>query len=73
MWNFTNRQKTISELYQKREVLLYIQQKKFAKFFDLKPEFILLKQMEYDLSLDKENYDFIKPYNKFLEEEKKYL
>jgi len=27
--------------------------------------------MEYDLSLDKENYDFIKPYNKFLEEEKK--
>ncbi|MFA7086204.1 MAG: helix-turn-helix domain-containing protein [Aliarcobacter sp.] len=63
--------KTISELYQKKRGFTIHTAKKFAKFFDLKPEFILLKQMEYDLSLDKENYDFIKPYNKFLEEEKK--
>jgi len=62
--------KTISELYQKKRGFTIHTAKKFAKFFDLKPEFILLKQMEYDLSLDKENYDFIKPYNKFLEEDK---
>ena len=61
--------KTISELYQKKRGFTIHTAKKFAKFFDLKPEFILLKQMEYDLSLDKENYDFIRPYNKFLEEE----
>ena len=51
----------------------YYTYKKILKFFDLKPEFILLKQMEYDLSLDKENYDFIKPYNKFFKREKKHI
>ncbi|WP_026804662.1 helix-turn-helix transcriptional regulator [Aliarcobacter lanthieri] len=63
--------KTISELYQKKRGFTIHTAKKFAKFFDLKPEFILLKQMEYDLSLDKEDYDFIKPYNELLQEDKK--
>ncbi len=63
--------KTISELYQKKRGFTIHTAKKFAKFFDLKPEFILMKQVEYDLYLDEENYDFIKPYSQFLQEDKK--
>ncbi|RBQ30453.1 hypothetical protein CRU92_12190 [Arcobacter sp. FW59] len=63
--------KTISELYQRKRGFTIHTAKKFAKFFNLKPEFILMKQMEYDLSLDTENYDFIKPYNQLLQEDKK--
>lgn len=63
--------KTISELYQKKRGFTIHTAKKFAKFFDLKPEFILMKQVEYDLFLDKENYDFIKPYNQLFLEDKK--
>lgn len=63
--------KTISELYQKKRGFTIHTAKKFAKFFGLKPEFILMKQVEYDLFLDKENYDFIKPYNQLFFEEKK--
>lgn len=63
--------KTVSELYQKKRGFTIHTAKKFAKFFGLKPEFILMKQMEYDLYLDKENYDFIQPYNQLYLEEKK--
>ena len=63
--------KTISELYQKKRGFTIHTAKKFSKFFDLKPEFILMKQVEYDLFLDKENYDFIKPYNQLFLEDKK--
>lgn len=54
--------KTISELYQHKRGFTIHTAKKFGKFFGIKPEFILLKQLEYDLSLDKEEYDFIKPF-----------
>jgi len=63
--------KTISELYQHKRGFTLHTAKKFAKFFGLKPEFILLKQIEYDLANDKENYDFIKPYSEISKEEKK--
>lgn len=63
--------KTISELYQKKRGFTIHTAKKFAKFFDLKPEFILMKQVEFDLSNDKENYELIKPYKEIFEEEKK--
>ena len=63
--------KTISELYQKKRGFTIHTAKKFAKFFGLKPEFILMKQVEYDLSLNKEEYDFIKPFKELFQEEKK--
>jgi addiction module HigA family antidote len=63
--------KTISELYQKKRGFTLHTAKKFARFFGLKPEFILMKQVEYDLFLDKEEYAFIKPYNELSQEEKK--
>lgn len=53
--------KTVSELYQHKRGFTLHTAKKFARFFGLKPEFILMKQIEYDLSLDKEDYSFIKP------------
>lgn len=55
--------KTISELYQKKRGFTIHTAKKFAKFFGLKPEFILKKQIEYDLACDKTEYEFIKPYS----------
>lgn len=58
--------KTISELYQHKRGFTIHTAKKFALFFNLKPEFILLKQIEYDLGLCKKNYDFIKPFKKVL-------
>ena len=63
--------KTISELYQKKRGFTIHTAKKFAKFFGLKPEFILMKQVEYDLFRDKEEYDFIKPFTELFQEEKK--
>ena len=63
--------KTISELYQKKRGFTIHTAKKFAKFFGLKPEFILMKQLEYDLYLDKQSYDFIKPYSQLLQKERK--
>lgn len=63
--------KTISELYQHKRGFTLHTAKKFAKFFGLKPEFILMKQVEYDLSLDEEEYAFIKPYAEVSLEDKK--
>jgi len=63
--------KTISELYQHKRGFTIHTAKKFGKFFGIKPEFILMKQVEYDLSLDKEEYDFIKPYSEVSFQEKK--
>jgi addiction module HigA family antidote len=63
--------KTISELYQKKRGFTIHTAKKFAKFFGLKPEFILMKQVEYDLYLSKEEYDFIRPFTEIDKEEKK--
>lgn len=54
--------KTISEIYQHKRSFTIHTAKKFAQFFGLKSEFILMKQIEYDLSLDKKDYDFIKPF-----------
>ncbi len=63
--------KTISELYQHKRGFTLHTAKKFSKFFGLKPEFILKKQIEYDLYCDKKEYDFIKPYSELsLEVEK---
>ena len=54
--------KTISELYQHKRGFTLHTAKKFAQFFDLKPEFIMMKQIEYDLAKDKEDYSNIKPF-----------
>lgn len=54
--------KTISELYQHKRSFTIHTAKKFALFFGLKSEFILMKQIEYDLAKDKEKYEFIKPF-----------
>jgi len=51
--------KTISELYQHKRGFTLHTAKKFAKFFGLKPEFIMMKQLEYDLANDKKDYDDI--------------
>ncbi|MCK9161241.1 MAG: hypothetical protein RBQ81_07415 [Arcobacteraceae bacterium] len=61
--------KTISELYQHKRGFTIHTAKKFARFFGLKAEFILMKQIEYDLSLDKEEYESIKPF-KILQKER---
>ncbi|WP_310441100.1 hypothetical protein [Sulfurimonas sp.] len=63
--------KTISELYQHKRGFTIHTAKKFANFFGLKAEFILMKQIEYDLSLDKEDYEFIRPFNEVALEDKK--
>jgi plasmid maintenance system antidote protein VapI len=63
--------KTISELYQHKRSFTIHTAKKFAQFFGLKSEFILMKQIEYDLSLDKEQYKFIKPFSVVALEDKK--
>ncbi len=63
--------KTISELYQHKRNFTIHTAKKFAQFFGLKAEFILMKQIEYDLSLDKEKYEFIKPFSIVALEDKK--
>lgn len=62
--------KTISELYQHKRSFTIHTAKKFSNFFGIKPEFILMKQLEYDLSLDTEDYAFIKPYSKVSFQEK---
>jgi len=54
--------KTISELYQHKRGFTLHTAKKFARFFGMKPEFILMKQMEYDLANEKEQYDDIIPF-----------
>ena len=51
--------KTISELYQHKRGFTIHTAKKFSKFFGLKPEFIMMKQLEYDLAYDKNDYDDI--------------
>ncbi len=48
--------RTISELYQHKRGFTLHTAKKFAKFFGLKPEFIMMKQLEYDLANDVNNY-----------------
>jgi len=63
--------KTISELYQHKRGFTIHTAKKFAKFFNIKPEFILMKQLEYDLANDKEEYINIKPFKVINEEEKR--
>jgi len=63
--------KTISELYQHKRSFTIYTAKKFAQFFGLKAEFILMKQIEYDLALDKETYEFIKPFTIIKLEDKK--
>lgn len=63
--------KTISELYQHKRSFTIHTAKKFVQFFGLKAEFILMKQIEYDLSLDKEEYTFIKPFSVVAHEDKK--
>lgn len=55
--------KTISELYQHKRGFTLHTAKKFAKFFGLKPEFILMKQLEYDLENDQEKYEDIVPFS----------
>lgn len=63
--------KTISELYQHKRGFTLHTAKKFAKFFNLKVEFIMMKQLEYDLANDKEEYADIKPFEVILNEDKK--
>ncbi|WP_295022224.1 hypothetical protein [Sulfurimonas sp.] len=63
--------KTISELYQHKRGFTIHTAKKFAKFFNIKSEFILMKQLEYDLFNDKEEYASIKPFKVINEEEAK--
>lgn len=60
--------KTISELYQHKRGFTLHTAKKFAKFFGLKPEFIMMKQIEYDLAKEKEEYNNIKPFLKIQQE-----
>lgn len=61
--------RTISELYQHKRGFTIHTAKKFAKFFNIKPEFILMKQLEYDLANDKEEYLDVKPFEVINEEE----
>ena len=63
--------KTISELYQHKRSFTIHTAKKFAKFFAIQAEFILMKQVEYDLAKDKEEYEFIKPFSVLTLEDKK--
>lgn len=63
--------KTISELYQYKRSFTIHTAKKFAKFFNIKPEFILMKQLEYDLAHDSEHYDNIIPFQEMLVDDKK--
>lgn len=63
--------KTISELYQHKRSFNLHTAKKFAKFFNIKAEFILMKQLEYDLLNDKESYDEIVPLKIILNNDKK--
>ena len=63
--------KTLSELYQHKRGFTIHTAKKFAKFFGLKPEFILLKQIEYDLHHDKKEYDDIVPLKELSQEQKR--
>jgi len=63
--------KTISELYQYKRSFTMHTAKKFAKFFNIKAEFILMKQLEYDLVHDSENYDEIVPFQEILADDKK--
>jgi len=63
--------KTISELYQHKRGFTIHTAKKFGKFFGLKPEFILMKQLEYDLSQDNKSYDDIKEFKELSLEQKK--
>lgn len=61
--------KTISELYQHKRGFTIHTAKKFARFFNIKPEFILMKQLEFDLANDKYEYSHIKPFKVINEEE----
>lgn len=61
--------KTMSELYQHKRSFTIHTAKKFAKFFNIKPEFILMKQLEYDLSKDDNSYKDIKPYEDIKQED----
>ncbi len=63
--------KTISELYQHKRSFTIHTAKKFAKFFNIKAEFILMKQLEYDLANDKEEYGEIIPFDVIANEDKK--
>lgn len=63
--------KTISELYQHKRSFTIHTAKKFAKFFNIKAEFIMMKQLEYDLAQDKEVYDEIIPFEIVAAEDKK--
>lgn len=63
--------KTISELYQYKRSFTIHTAKKFAKFFNIKAEFILMKQLEYDLAHDNEDYTEIIPLQEILEDDKK--
>jgi addiction module HigA family antidote len=63
--------KTISELYQHKRSFTIHTAKKFAKFFNIKAEFILMKQLEYDLAHDTKNYGHIIPLQEVLEDDKR--
>lgn len=63
--------KTISELYQHKRGFTIHTAKKFAKFFNMKAEFILMKQLEYDLANDKTDYSDIRPFEVIANEDKK--
>jgi len=63
--------KTISELYQHKRSFTIHTAKKFAKFFNIKAEFILMKQLEYDLACDTKSYEHITPLQEVLEDDKK--
>jgi len=63
--------KTISELYQHKRSFTIHTAKKFAQFFNIKAEFILMKQLEYDLANDKEDYSEIIPFDVIANEDKK--
>jgi plasmid maintenance system antidote protein VapI len=62
--------KTISELYQHKRGFTIHTAKKFAKFFGLKAEFIMMKQVEYDLANDKNSYDDIIPFKELSKNQK---
>jgi plasmid maintenance system antidote protein VapI len=62
--------KTISELYQHKRGFTIHTAKKFAKFFGLKPEFIMMKQVEYDLAHDTKSYDDIVAYHELSKNQK---
>ena len=62
--------KTISELYQHKRGFTIHTAKKFAKFFELKPEFIMMKQLEYDLAHDTKDYDDIVAFQELSQNQK---